>query len=594
MARPAANTLHLTTARFWRLLWNPSPGRLGYALRMACACTVVILVCEIWQVPDAAVPALVTLALWQKDRVTNAIAGIAVNLLFAVVIFLMFGLVHLTLDHPLALVSAVALLSLLFFFLGSASKLKPVSYMLALVVIYAMIVIDQAPIGEIATRALLYADLFILVPGACMVFLGALICPSPKTLLTQDIAARLRISAQLLAAPSTILQEQAEDLLREGAGSMTKYLKLSKLEKLWSQKDLSCLHCALYNSIGVLTLCLATSRTPPPAQEPSEIIQTLNSMAHIFEQGGYPEDIDVFSFHNISNQDHDISILLSNFSNPDFEADITTIESAQKEKTGFFFPDAFTNPEHVRFAVKGTASVMLSYTLFKMLAWQGIHTCVITCFIVALPTMGEMISKLTLRISGALIGGALGIGSIILCMPHLQNSAAFLALMAVGSFIASWVKTGDDRIAYAGLQIGLAFFLSDLKGYGPTTDMTTARDRIIGILIGNFITYTVFTTFWPSSSYSKILSPLKKVFENIKKLHNAPTPMQALVYLATTQTNLGVTERTLELASLEPLHMRAAMPELAHYQQQTQNAAQLTEHFLLPSQNPYTHLETHG
>ncbi|BBC80186.1 fusaric acid resistance protein [Acetobacter orientalis] len=245
------------------MLWNPSPGRLGYALRMACACTVVILVCEIWQVPDAAVPALVTLALWQKDRVTNAIAGIAVNLLFAVVIFLMFGLVHLTLDHPLALVSAVALLSLLFFFLGSASKLKPVSYMLALVVIYAMIVIDQAPIGEIATRALLYADLFILVPGACMVFLGALICPSPKTLLTQDIAARLRISAQLLAAPSTILQEQAEDLLREGAGSMTKYLKLSKLEKLWSQKDLSCLHCALYNSIGVLTLCLATSRTPP-------------------------------------------------------------------------------------------------------------------------------------------------------------------------------------------------------------------------------------------------------------------------------------------------------------------------------------------
>lgn len=122
MARPAANTLHLTAARFWRLLWNPSPGRLGYALRMACACTVVILVCEIWQVPDAAVPALVTLALWQKDRVTNAIAGIAVNLLFAVVIFLMFGLVHLTLDHPLALVSAVALLSLLFFSSGQPAN----------------------------------------------------------------------------------------------------------------------------------------------------------------------------------------------------------------------------------------------------------------------------------------------------------------------------------------------------------------------------------------------------------------------------------------------------------------------------------------
>lgn len=147
---------------------------------------------------------------------------------------------------------------------------------------------------------------------------------------------------------------------------------------------------------------------------------------------------------------------------------------------------------------------MLSYFIFKMLDWNGIHTCIITCFIVALPSMGEMISKLTLRISGALVGGALGILSIVFVIPHLENIAAFLVMIFACSLLAAWVKCGDERIAYGGFQIGLAFFLSDLKGYGPTEDMTMARDRIVGILVGNFITYAVFTSIWPSSAYINI------------------------------------------------------------------------------------------
>ena len=308
-------------------------------------------------------------------------------------------------------------------------------------------------------------------------------------------------------------------------------------------------------------------------------------MASIFQKGNYPTNIDTNTLNETSAYLQKILDILKEFSNPFTQSDIAYLEASQQGPKGFFLPDAFTNPDHVRFAVKGTTAVMVSYFFFKVLAWPGIHTCVITCFIVALPTMGEMISKLTLRISGALIGGAMGIGSLILLMPHLQNSAAFLAMMAVGAFIASWVKTGDERIAYAGLQIGLAFFLSDLKGSGPTPDMTTARDRIIGILIGNFITYAVFTSVWPSSCYPKILPSLHKVFANLKKIHHACTPNHTLLDLAATLTALGTTERTLELASLEPAHMRAAMPNLMQYQEQTHNAVFLTEQALILPQN---------
>ncbi|OAG77403.1 fusaric acid resistance protein [Acetobacter malorum] len=229
---------------------------------------------------------------------------------------------------------------------------------------------------------------------------------------------------------------------------------------------------------------------------------------------------------------------------------------------------------------------MLSYFIFKILNWDGIHTCIITCFIVALPTMGEMISKLTLRISGALVGGALGILSIIFVMPHLTNIAAFLVLIFAGSLLAAWVKSGDERIAYAGFQIGLAFFLSDLKGYGPTSDMTTARDRIIGILLGNFITYAVFTSFWPSSAYDKIRDKVSAALKALRAQFNATSVDAELRQAAAVQGALAQAERMIEFASVEPIHLRANMDELATYQAITSQISCLTEDGLIPARRP--------
>src|SRR5262249_27716365 len=52
-------------------------------------------------------------------------------------------------------------------------------------------------------------------------------------------------------------------------------------------------------------------------------------------------------------------------------------------------PDAFTNVEYVRFALKVTIAVMLCYFVMSMTNWPGIHTCVITAFFVALGTVGD-------------------------------------------------------------------------------------------------------------------------------------------------------------------------------------------------------------
>ena len=568
----------LGLARIWHLIWDPAPGRMGYALRMAAGCTTTVLVGEIWQVPDLGVPALVTMALWQKDRVTNALVGVLVNIVVVFLLLLIYGLIKITLDHAMELVIVIALLSFGFFFLGSASKLKPVAYMFGLIIVFGLVVIDQVPVGEVITRAILYTDLFLAVPGAVMIVLGMLICPSPRRVLTDDIAARLLMACRLLRGSDDRTREQATDMLRIGTTDMMKSAKMAGLEKIWAAKDLACLRQAASSSVAVLALADEADRTGLSAEDAACLIETLEKMAAIFAAGDYPADIERPTVSTASPAACAMADMLPEFTTPPAES---TKAAPPEKKSGFFADDAFSNPEHVRFAVKGTAGVMLSYLAFMVLDWPGIHTCIITCFIVALPTMGEMVSKLTLRISGALVGGTIGIGSIIFVMPHLDGITGFLVLIFVVSLLAAWVKTGDERIAYAGFQIGLAFYLSDLKGFGPTSDMETARDRIIGIMLGNFITYAMFTSFWPATARDRIGEGLRKLAEALKLQSQALTPQARAEAIASTQSALSESERTLEYVMAEPINTRVDLPRLRETKQALDDAGCLSEDLLV-------------
>ncbi|BCI67353.1 FUSC family protein [Acetobacter aceti] len=603
MARPATDTSFSLgkpgLLRLWRMVCNPSPGRQGHALRMAAGCTATVLVGEIWQVPDLAVPALVTMALWQKDRVTNALAGVAVNILIVLLLAFVYLWIRLTLDNPMALTAAIAGLSFCFFFLGSASKLKPVAYMLGLCVVFGLIAIDQVPNGELITRAILYVDLFLAVPGLVMLVIGLLICPSPRTIAMQGIAARLRMSATLLSGSDDITQERATDLLREGASGLLKSLKMARLEKIWAPEELARLEQAANASEGLLSLALTTCRPEGAAvrEPPLSLIDALNAASDQFEKGICPESTanPALSDGQPAHQAMaNILGMLLTVLPPEKTGEETNKEES---KSGFFAADAFTNPDHTRFAVKGTAAVMLSYFIFSILNWQGIHTCIITCFIVAQPTMGEMISKLTLRIVGALIGGAIGIAAIIFVIPHFNDITSFLCLVFVVSLLAAWIKTGDERIAYAGFQIGIAFYLTDLKGYGPTTDMATARDRILGIMLGNFLTYAMFTSFWPSSAFDGIDTRLRTIVQRLGKQRDAVTEVDRLAQAASVQEAVSLAERQSEYAFAEPDHMRADMEYLEQLDGLFHEAETISAALLDPVARPYAetrlaHLES--
>jgi multidrug resistance protein MdtO len=174
--------------------------------------------------------------------------------------------------------------------------------------------------------------------------------------------------------------------------------------------------------------------------------------------------------------------------------------------------------EALQYACKVTLAAMTAYILYTALDWRGIHTAIITCFFIAQDSIGATIHKSTLRFTGALIGGALGIASLVFVLPHLDSGGALALLCGAVTLLATWFATGSERISYCGWQIALAFYLVVLQGYSRTTEMVKGRDRILGILIGNFLMSIVFLHLWPVRMAPKVQQGIGRALDALAGL----------------------------------------------------------------------------
>ena len=162
-----------------------------------------------------------------------------------------------------------------------------------------------------------------------------------------------------------------------------------------------------------------------------------------------------------------------------------------------FVPDAFVNPEHVRFALKGCLAASVCYVIYNAIAWPGISTAVTTCMLTALSTIGASRQKQVLRITGAMVGGfALGMGSQVFILPYLDSIAGFAVLFIAVTALSSWFITSSPRLSYFGLQVALAFYLINLNEFKMQTSLAVARDRVVGILFGLVVMWLVFDQLW--------------------------------------------------------------------------------------------------
>jgi len=166
----------------------------------------------------------------------------------------------------------------------------------------------------------------------------------------------------------------------------------------------------------------------------------------------------------------------------------------QEEPAGRFFKkDAFQNPAHIHFALRGCLAATLCYFTYEILDWRGIATSVTTCVLTALSNLGTSRQKQLLRISGAVVGGLiLGIGSQIFVLPHIDGIFEFSLLFAAITAIAGWFATSSQRLSYFGLQIANAYYLITVQEFAIPTSLATARDRVVGVMLGLFMMWLAY------------------------------------------------------------------------------------------------------
>ena len=545
-------------------LLKPFPGRVEFAARLALICALTALVVGIYQTPSPALTTYVVFFLNKPDRGTSLILSIAMLVLMSVIISATILVAMVVIDQPAWRVASMTTISLGLLFMASASKLRPVGGIVALIVAYALDLLGTVQGGEIATRALLYAWLFVGIPAAVSIGVNLLLAPSPVRLVEQALARRLRLAAAILSGPNEDLRRELAESLRAGNGETQKWLKLALLEKSATREHVASLRQATNSSFMIFAMIDVMDRDGSaglPSPQRARLTLTLETMARVLDKGGVPVDLD---FEEFVDGEPTLSLraaeafaclkeALVTFA--EVVPDISTPQTTE-EPRGFFLPDAFTNPEHIRYALKTTAAAMFCYVLYSLLDWPGIHTCLITCYIVSLGTAAETIEKLTLRIVGCIVGAASGIAAIVYLIPYTTSIGDLMALVFVGAFVSAWFAVGSPRIAYAGFQIAFAFFLCVIQGSGPSFDMVTARDRVIGILLGNVVVYVLFTNVWPVSIGKRVdvnIAALLRSLTDLLTTAGRPAPLALALHA---QETLGSVQQDLDLALYEPPSVR--------------------------------------
>jgi len=230
------------------------------------------------------------------------------------------------------------------------------------------------------------------------------------------------------------------------------------------------------------------------------------------------------------------------------------------ERTPLLTP-AFSlkNTEAMALALKAALAIVFTYFLMHGLNWSALVTAGVTAVLVSQTSLGATIQKSMLRIGGAAVGGAIGIATIVVAMPNITALGGLLIVAGLGFWAAAWMAVGSARIAYMGFQAGIAIAMCVTDPSGPTTDLTPAKDRVLGILVG-IVAMLFVDAIWPVRARLAMWKPLARAFHALADLARfAPETRgygaqlrRAVQHRSAVYSQLSATVRMSAESALEP------------------------------------------
>jgi multidrug resistance protein MdtO len=495
---------------FLRQELKPYPGRALLALRYTVAATVTMLLIVTFRLPGAAIGGFFSLLLSREAPITTLRGGIATVASFLCgTAFLLTGAILLV-DFPLTHFLWVILSFFVAFYGLSAMSNYGAGTAFAIVLVLSVPAWDQAS----PQAAIIVSNLWVLGSVALAVTVTIVVefafsLFDTRDELTEGLDQRLEAVRVVLEQFAALSQSGRRAVSPKARGKLAQFamIGISRLRRLAmranpARQDTARLSTTV-SLVGRLVDTLAPFRrfdtlTPDDAFRLQAMADQVAKMQQKIRDRNDKQVIQPLSppsdgpliLLGLEQTLHLLRMSLSPTPGQSF-----TVDQINPAPPTFLKPDAFHNPEHLNFALRGCLAATLCYFIFNAVFWPGLNTSLFTCVVTAVTSIGSSRQKQLLRFSGALFGGVvLGIASQVLVLPMLDTVAGFTVMFAAVTLVAAWFLTSSPRLSYFGNQLALAFYLIQLHGPSPQTNLSIARDNIMGIMLGLVMMWLVFET----------------------------------------------------------------------------------------------------
>ncbi|QBY55822.1 FUSC family protein [Cupriavidus oxalaticus] len=508
----------------------PFPGRVEALWRFLLSTTLVVVISMALQVPFLPLSLVMVFFTAQENTVLTRLSGIVMLIGTTIAVVAGLLLLKFTINYPLLRILAACALAFCGMYFMRISKLGAMGYLLALFVFYFQSFVDQSMSPEALVRALLWVWIAITYPILLTITVNFLFLPSrPARLLTEEMRRQIdHVLAQLEAHRThTAARPLGTESVARAVLLLHRHLAFAvQGDQAW-QRDRA-YHLARVAAIDRLhTAASHLSRLPLTALSPEQAEQIVALQSHcralrtsLADDTPFTCDPDLAGTRPVAGPLDTVLREMGHALQAIGEAELLPA-AAPQSKEGWIARDAFTNGAYGRFALKTVLGAVLCYVFYTAVQWPGIHTSMLTCFILALPSLGATSHKGLTRVVGCALGSVVALAAAVFIMPHLDTITGLLAVTLPVIAIGAWIAAGSPRTNYIGVQFVFAFALSQLGRFGPTTDLTEIRDRMIGILIGVGVSIAISTVLWPEREGDALMRLLARLLRSVADVARA-------------------------------------------------------------------------
>jgi multidrug resistance protein MdtO len=537
---PIAQTRPAPIDTWARRIWldvQPTPGRLGGALRIVLASILTLILLEVWQMPFTGIALYFVFLVGRDSPSVSLRSGLFSLLTLTAAVATELAVVSLTDNDPMARVLSVAIVSYIAGMIVVSSTVPTLGSTWGFIFCTLIALWERHAPADRLVETSLYLLGSIGISVCCSVFVEYLFASrDPASQLEEERHMRYRSLVTLYslhaqgAAPAALHEATVRVARLAAAGQsgmqrlyntiVDRNLTLSKLP-IGTRVRIPML-AQLMDVSAAFAFQQTTSDDPDVRERCAQIASECQAILddnqpELHGYQPYTSELKLTLLDRVEGILHVIASM-PNDSSPTRDKELVALPA---KKVPLLIPGAFRQRSTWQFGFKISLCATLCYIVYFALDWPGISTSVTTVLIAGLSTTGALKQRMAFRVIGGLVGGLiLGLGCTVFLFPEMDSITSLAVLTAILAFGAAWI-TGGRQFNYVGLQIIFSFYLVAFEDFHAPTQLAPPRDRLIGILLALLVMWVVFDQLWPVRTVTAMRRAFASILSNEADLFRA-------------------------------------------------------------------------